>query len=346
MPASSVTPAPATVNDRTPPSLSLLPWTNQLRISGVIFVHGLSQRRTKTSLKKWAAEIAATGTFSAPLANGGPGGLPVPYLVVGNKADVAAQEGTRGSSGNLVDMARQWAAKEARYDIEAVLKFFRMTAATELRDTVLPPPPSKEHHVLPPPPPLPQTTQPPPPALDSYFAFKNVIFCLPFLLSIATPLHCASPSPPSTSPVLLLGAHRPFSEPPYLRRSPSQKPTTMPALLFPPTATQLFKLVFPSFPFDFFPPYTDSMRTCTIVGIKIKQEKQIFALMVKELKQMDSRLLFLPDTPKLIQVVRCTSSDFYFLQVHYEGQAGPVQPNSKARPDVLALCGRAIESPS
>nr|GEY14954.1 uncharacterized GTP-binding protein At5g64813 isoform X1 [Tanacetum cinerariifolium] len=122
-------------------------------INGVIFVHDLSQKRTKTSLKKWAAEISATGTFSAPLANGGPGGLPVPYLVIGNKADIAAKEGTRGSSGNLVDMARQWvekqgilssseelplidsfpgsgglmaAAKEARYDKESVMKFFLM----------------------------------------------------------------------------------------------------------------------------------------------------------------------------------------------------------------------------
>ncbi|KAK9072067.1 hypothetical protein SSX86_008499 [Deinandra increscens subsp. villosa] len=122
------------------------------QINGVIFVHDLSQRRTKTSLKKWAVEISATGTFSAPLANGGPGGLPVPYIVIGNKADVAAKDGTRGSSGNLVDMARQWvekqgllssneelplidsfpgsgglmaAAKEARYDKESVLKFFR-----------------------------------------------------------------------------------------------------------------------------------------------------------------------------------------------------------------------------
>lgn len=30
--------------------------------------------------------------------------------------------------------------------------------------------------------------------------------------------------------------------------------------------------------------------------------------------------------------------------VHYEGQGGPVQPNSKPRPEVLALCGRAAES--
>ncbi|XP_048443274.1 small GTPase LIP1-like isoform X1 [Pyrus x bretschneideri] len=122
------------------------------QINGVIFVHDLSQRRTKTGLQKWAAEIAATGTFSAPLGSGGPGGLPVPYIVIGNKADIAAKEGTRGSSGNLVDVARQWvekqgllpsseelpltesfpgaggliaAAKEARYDKEAVMKFFR-----------------------------------------------------------------------------------------------------------------------------------------------------------------------------------------------------------------------------
>uniref|UniRef100_A0A5B6Z350 Uncharacterized protein n=1 Tax=Davidia involucrata TaxID=16924 RepID=A0A5B6Z350_DAVIN len=123
------------------------------QINGVIFVHDLSQRRTKTSLQKWAADIAATGTFSAPLGSGGPGGLPVPYMVIGNKADIAAKEGTRGSSGNLVDAARQWvekqgllpsseelpltenfpgsggllaAAKEARFDKEAVMKFFRM----------------------------------------------------------------------------------------------------------------------------------------------------------------------------------------------------------------------------
>ncbi|XP_010681069.2 small GTPase LIP1 [Beta vulgaris subsp. vulgaris] len=122
------------------------------QINGVIFVYDLSQRRTKTSLHKWAAEIAATGTFSAPMGSGGPGGLPVPYIVVSNKADVAAKEGIRGSSGNLVDVARQWvekqgllpaseelpltesfpgngalraAAKEARFDKEAVTKFFR-----------------------------------------------------------------------------------------------------------------------------------------------------------------------------------------------------------------------------
>ncbi|KAL6580671.1 sphingosine N-acyltransferase subunit lip1 [Orobanche minor] len=124
-------------------------------LRGVVFVHDFSQRRTKTSLRSWAVEIAANGTFSAPLGSGGPGGLPVPYIVIGNKADIAAKEGTR-SSGNLVDVARQWVekqgllsssdelpltesfesfpsgggliavAKEARYDKEAVMKFFWM----------------------------------------------------------------------------------------------------------------------------------------------------------------------------------------------------------------------------
>ncbi|KAF9594281.1 hypothetical protein IFM89_028938 [Coptis chinensis] len=48
----------------------------------VIFVHDLSQRRPKASLQKWAAEVTATGTFSTPLGSGGPGGLPVPYIVI------------------------------------------------------------------------------------------------------------------------------------------------------------------------------------------------------------------------------------------------------------------------
>ncbi|PPD97647.1 hypothetical protein GOBAR_DD05326 [Gossypium barbadense] len=123
------------------------------QLNGVIFVHDLSQRRTKTSLQKWAAEIAASGTFSVPLGSGGPRGLPVPYIVIGNKADIASKEGTRSSSGNLVDAARHWvekqgllpsseelpltesfpgsgsliaAARDARYDKEGVMKFFHM----------------------------------------------------------------------------------------------------------------------------------------------------------------------------------------------------------------------------
>lgn len=80
--------------------------------TGVIFVHDLSQKRTKSSLQKWAVEIATIGTFSAPLVSGGPGGLPVPYIVIGNKADISAKEGTGESSGNLVDAARQWVEKQ------------------------------------------------------------------------------------------------------------------------------------------------------------------------------------------------------------------------------------------
>lgn len=63
-------------------------------------------------MQKWAAEVSVTGTFSALLSSGGPGGLPVPYIVIGNKADIAAKEGTHGSSGNLVDAARQWVEKQ------------------------------------------------------------------------------------------------------------------------------------------------------------------------------------------------------------------------------------------
>ena len=63
-------------------------------------------------MQKWAAEVAATGTFSAPSGSVGPGGLPVPYIVIGNKSDIAAKDGTRGSSGNLVDVARQWVEKQ------------------------------------------------------------------------------------------------------------------------------------------------------------------------------------------------------------------------------------------
>ncbi|KAL6969987.1 Mediator of RNA polymerase II transcription subunit 23 [Sarracenia purpurea var. burkii] len=36
--------------------------------------------------------------------------------------------------------------------------------------------------------------------------------------------------------------------------------------------------------------------------------------------------------------------DFLHHVIHYDGQGGPVQPNSKPRPEVLALCGRAFEN--
>ena len=82
-------------------NLNIFPAWNSC--AGVIFVHDLSQRRTKTSLDKWAANIAATGAFSVSLGSGGPGGLPIPFIGIGNKVDIAAKEGIRGSSCNLVD---------------------------------------------------------------------------------------------------------------------------------------------------------------------------------------------------------------------------------------------------
>jgi len=137
------------------------------QINGVIFVFDLSQRKTKTNLNKWAVEVAESGTFSAPLGSGGPGGLPVPYLVIANKVDIAPRDGRRVSSGNLVDVARQWvekqgllppseelpladsfpgnsglltAAKEARYDKEALIKFFRMLIRRRYFSNELPAP--------------------------------------------------------------------------------------------------------------------------------------------------------------------------------------------------------------
>jgi len=137
------------------------------QINGVIFVYDLSQRKTKTNLSKWAVEIAESGTFSAPLGSGGPGGLPVPYLVIPNKVDIAPRDGRRVSSGNLVDVARNWvekqgllpsseelplvesfpgnsglltAAKDARYDKEALAKFFRMLIRRRYFSNELPAP--------------------------------------------------------------------------------------------------------------------------------------------------------------------------------------------------------------
>ncbi|GLJ17786.1 hypothetical protein SUGI_0310690 [Cryptomeria japonica] len=121
------------------------------QINGIIFVHDLSQRKTKSNLQKWAAEIANLGTFSAPLGISNIAGIPVPFLVIGNKADIAPKDCGKGSSSNLVDAARQWVekqgllspsdelpltetfprsgglvtvAKEGRLDKEAVNKFF------------------------------------------------------------------------------------------------------------------------------------------------------------------------------------------------------------------------------
>ena len=62
------------------------------QINGVLLVHDLSVTNSRTSLVKWASEIATESTFVAPLpedvATSNIGGLPVPVLVVGNKSDL------------------------------------------------------------------------------------------------------------------------------------------------------------------------------------------------------------------------------------------------------------------
>ncbi|KVH89932.1 hypothetical protein Ccrd_008076 [Cynara cardunculus var. scolymus] len=63
-------------------------------------------KRDKYKFEEMGHRYCSNWDNSAPLANGGPGRLPVPFLVIGNKADVA-EKGARGSSGNLVDMACQ-----------------------------------------------------------------------------------------------------------------------------------------------------------------------------------------------------------------------------------------------
>jgi hypothetical protein len=54
--------------------------------------HAASIFRTNASIRKWAAEVASWGRFLAPMlpeqAAANPGGLPVPCLVISNKADL------------------------------------------------------------------------------------------------------------------------------------------------------------------------------------------------------------------------------------------------------------------
>ena len=53
-------------------------------------------RRSRARLHKWAAEVATGGSFSAPAAEEGAaanlGGLPVPTLTIGTKADISGQQ--------------------------------------------------------------------------------------------------------------------------------------------------------------------------------------------------------------------------------------------------------------
>ena len=53
---------------------------------------------SKAGLHKWAAEVASQGSFSAPFspddAGATLGGLPVPHLVIGTKADISGGHDT------------------------------------------------------------------------------------------------------------------------------------------------------------------------------------------------------------------------------------------------------------
>ncbi|MCO5584188.1 hypothetical protein L7F22_038111 [Adiantum nelumboides] len=95
------------------------------QINEVIFVHDLSQRKTKASLQKWAAEVAANGTFSAPMATFNAAGIPVPYLVWVEKQgyltageELPVTESFPGTGGLIAS------ATEGRLDVEALQRFF------------------------------------------------------------------------------------------------------------------------------------------------------------------------------------------------------------------------------
>ena len=63
-------------------------------------------RRSKAGLHKWAAEVAAQGSFSAPFspddAGASLGGLPVPHLVIGTKADISGERARGAPCGVCV----------------------------------------------------------------------------------------------------------------------------------------------------------------------------------------------------------------------------------------------------
>ncbi|KAI3687379.1 hypothetical protein L1987_81074 [Smallanthus sonchifolius] len=68
--------------------------------------------KDKNKFEEMGCRNCSNRDILGPTSKRGPGGLPVPFIVIGNKADVASKEGTRGSSGNLVDMALQWVEKQ------------------------------------------------------------------------------------------------------------------------------------------------------------------------------------------------------------------------------------------
>lgn len=62
------------------------------QVNGVMLVHDISSPKSWTALDNWATEVTGDGTFVAhfpnEVADQNLGGLPVPVLIVGNKADL------------------------------------------------------------------------------------------------------------------------------------------------------------------------------------------------------------------------------------------------------------------
>ncbi|GBF97440.1 hypothetical protein Rsub_10363 [Raphidocelis subcapitata] len=91
--------------------VSANPYYEQLRrslyrgINGVVLVYDASDRASLRRLTKWASEVAAEGTFVAPLPDEAAarniGGLPVPVLVVANKSD-RARPGSRAGDASAL----------------------------------------------------------------------------------------------------------------------------------------------------------------------------------------------------------------------------------------------------
>lgn len=72
------------------------------RINGVIAVHDLTNRRTRSNLHRWTSEVASLGTFSAPSPEATfSGGLPVPLLIIGNKSDSRRWDSQTGGGISL-----------------------------------------------------------------------------------------------------------------------------------------------------------------------------------------------------------------------------------------------------
>eukprot|EP00850_Spirogloea_muscicola_P008199 SM000043S15827 [mRNA] locus=s43:388736:390958:+ [translate_table: standard] len=100
------------------------------QINGVIFVYDLTRGNSRKILKRWLAELGRLGSFSAPsnrppaaLHNGGGSrsndvgepSIPVPLLVIGNKADIENKDPVRKtlqhSKKKVLEVARQFAEK-------------------------------------------------------------------------------------------------------------------------------------------------------------------------------------------------------------------------------------------